>query len=684
MSLQVRPTLTAIAILAATTTLGGSPASAAVVRDGSTFSPTTGAELLEAADAITAESGTGLGGVYEIRLESKTYAIDRSLVIRGPRRVEFTFPDNSDAPVITNLGAPGTLLRLSQALAPSSFDAPAPVEDGVIFRPSGGSTAAFPVVDIERGGMSSLRVDVPASVPGAIGVRVGPFEPNGPDEPPAIVGAVVMSAANAPAVQVGSGAVIADSYVEGGSPTVDLVDSPGSGELTTSLWRSLLVGASETATVVRAAPGARTAFTVASSIIDGTAGVPELVRVRAPTGGPVSPRVLLRGLTLDGTGPSTAIQVEGGEVDAPGLLSLGSATVVGCATTGPLTANVLLDGFYAEGMVGSVAACTVTANGRRTGNLNLQDRAGGDYSPRWGSPLIDAAPVQRENRFTPYTGTEFDVYGNRRKMPGRVGFATTEDQHDIGAVEYQGYEPVNLQGSATALDGDGLTRLIASAEDPNSDDETKALVYEWWFEGELVATGADITYRLPVRPWWNLTMVAKDESQRQSSLSLVVDPFKPAAPTTPDSPQAGGGKPDGPTVSAPGTPGAPAVLVPSRPAATQQPRTLLELRVTRKYVGRSTRRSTALGSATASEGELELRLSRDARLTLTAARVVKGKARSLPRARVVLATKQGTQRLRITARFGRATLQRGLYRVTVVASGSTAGPERRTVLIRVR
>jgi hypothetical protein len=105
------------------------------------------------------------------------------------------------------------------------------------------------------------------------------------------------------------------------------------------------------------------------------------------------------------------------------------------------------------------------------------------------------------------------------------------------------------------------------------------------------------------------------------------------------------------------------------------------VRRSRLKAGRKAR-TTRYGKASSREAAISVTLARPAVLKLTAVRVVAGRSKRVKGATVKLPARSGAVTIRITARFGKAKLSAGLYRVTLMARGP-GGAEHQTVLVRV-
>jgi hypothetical protein len=667
-------------VAALASALSASSAWGAVPRDGMTFSPRNGAELLEAVGIIGAIGPQEPKDTARIELADSTYVIDRALSFPGNHPVELVGPEDGDA-VVTNRGAAPT--RLLHGAADVNWSL---LVRYVSFEIVGTTSAALSVVDVgKQAVLRDIEVTVPATMPAVTGVRLRTESAaNGLE--------VVSGATAAPAVRVEPGASTYGLDLTGGEPTVHVPDVPAF-RRGVSLGDGFISGGAKTRRLV-AIDGATGELSVGlgMALLEAGPQTETLIDIGGATGPPfVESGMDLRlgRLTLLGGPAVTAVRVAPGvagskmTVIGDGLLSLGAGPAVACVPGGVAPLAVLIRGIFREGPVTSGAACTVDEQGRRTGDPRFRDRAAGNLEPLWGSSLINGSPGNE------YVGS--DLLGN--PSPSWKGYGPPEEwTGDIGAIEYQ-FTPAELDSVAVSEPGNrGLVRLSAVAHDTSAEEHAQfGVSYRWQFSDGTELTGANVSHRfaLPENvdfedwyPWAQLWVSEVSGTQRYEYIPL--DPWlafceapsdsddytrstfcpKPSASPTP-SPQ--------PTA----TP-APRPFSTPVPRPTQSPSAAARPLVTRFEVVRSrtsarARRSTALAASRPSEAAIRLGVNADAAVALALERKAGRTWEAVPRANVALTAPKGLGILRVTSRFGAVRLAPGLYRLTATVSPVRGG-----------
>lgn len=659
----------AAAILSLALTLGAAPASAAVPREGNTFKPRNGEELLEAADAISAEfTDEQAGNSVRIALAPIEYAVDRPVVLDPSDSVNVYLEPGDDqvdapAPVITHGGTPGPLLVLDTGTQQSTVR-------GFELRGRGTSLAAFPLVEVRHGILRLVDIEVPASMPNVVGVALRPG--GGTSQPTGWAAqfweSTVVSDASAPAVELSTHTAASSVDVYGGDPAVDFVGGPGT--LDASLHNGWLEAGESTRALVRLRPGAGAGAQVDSSVLRGDGPLLEAMIDVGGTANALTPHRWLHHLTIDAPRHVPALRVAEGVVHTPGTVYLGSSDVVECSGTPSSPADIRLHEFYATGSVGSPGQhCSVAAQGQVHGVLALVDRSNGDYRPTFDSALVGAG---REGGWPELFRSGHDVYGGQRNV----------FRMDLGAAEYQGNPPEIVEIEQEQLDSNGLLRLSAEALDIDPV-ETERLTYEWrvgsspWNASPVIGYGPTVEYRFP-----QLT------GSRRVRL-VVTDPAGWADAETvlalPNFDVAGG---DTPTPAPP--PSSLLPFTPNPPSSKPKPTTVSAKLLRSRIAASSHRRKLRLGAAAKGEGALEITSNRPVRLFVSAWKV-RGKGAKAKRTPVVgarssvaigVADLAAPVKLALPARLGKVRLKPGLYELRI-KRGSATGPAVGTVRVRV-
>lgn len=683
--------------------IAASPAAAAVPRDGVTFKPRSGAELLEAVGIVGTLVPTGDSPTARIELAAGTYAINRELSLSGNYPVEILGPESGGA-IITNGGATPT--RLLHAITGENNWSM--LLRYVDFEARGATTSAFSVVDAgSRVMLRDVSVDVPTTMPSVNAVRLRTeAEANG------LI--VDSGATGVPAVRLEPGASMNTVDLTGGEPTVQVPDVAAF-RRGVSVRGGLITGGPQTHRLV-AIDGADGELSVVLSRLQLEAGpqADALIDLGSATGPPFvawGTDLAVQQVTLLGapgvTGLRVAPGVAGSQVSviADGILSLGGGTAIGCAPGGTQPLSVLVRGIYREGENRLGAACTINEQGRRTGDPKFRDRAAGNLEPLWGSSLIDGAPG-----FGSSSG-----YG-----PVDAWVA------DIGAVEYE-YTPAELEQVTIEEPGNrGLVRLEAVAHDQSAEEDAKyGLTYRWQFSDGTELSGPKVTHRLEVpddvdfMDWYpGVALTIYDVSGTQRYEYIELDPWvMPCEPATDADDYERGDvcpDPDAPTptpkpsVTPTPTPSSQSPDLPTAtpfpgsqrplggglrpmptPRPTPAPRPLLSrFEVIRGRASIRARRASGFAATRPSEAAIRMGFGADAKVELTLERKARSGAwAAVPGAQLSLTAPRGLQVLRLTTRFGTARLPVGLYRLTakVTAAGATTAtlPAPQQALLRI-
>jgi hypothetical protein len=170
-------------------------------------------------------------------------------------------------------------------------------------------------------------------------------------------------------------------------------------------------------------------------------------------------------------------------------------------------------------------------------DVRMLDEPGGDYRPRYDSPLVDAGDPATPN------GADLQNYARRIDGDGVGGPVV-----DIGAYEYprQGAE-AEIDGPTAGDAGVELT-WTGSASDPDPG-ETPLLTYGWRIDGGAVEPGAVLHHTFTTGGTYQLQLVVTDPAGAVGTLDYLVVITGPAPPApgggTPDpgAPPPGGGDP---------------------------------------------------------------------------------------------------------------------------------------------
>lgn len=684
--------------------VAASPAAAAVPRDGATFKPRSGAELLEAVGIVGTLVPTGTSPTARIELAATTYVINRELSLTGNYPVEIVGPESGGA-IVTNGGATPTRL-LHAVTGENNWSM---LVRYVEFDERGTTASAFSVVD--AGSQVILRdvsVEVPTTMPAVTAVRLRTES--------AVNGIVVdTGATDAPAVRVEPGASLHDIDLTGGEPTVQVPDVSAFRREVGIAFGAITGGPTTKRLIaVDGVTGEQRVSMGGLTLRPGPA-TDALIDVAGATGPPFAgygTDLSLAGVTLLGRSGVTGIRVAPGvagsqvSVIADGILSLGGGIAIGCAAGGTQPLNVLVRGIYREGELSPGAACTIDEQGRRTGDPKFRDRAAGDLEPLWGSTLIDGAPG----------------FGSSK------GYGPVDEWiADIGAIEYE-YTPAELEQVTIDEPGNrGLVRLEAVAHDQSAEeDATYGLTYRWRFSDGTELWGANATHRLEVpedvdfMDWYpGVELVIFDVSGTQHHAYIQLDPWvmpcepatdadeyergdlcpDPNAPTptpTPSPSATPTPSPQSPNLPTP-TPlpgsqrplggGAPRPTPTPKPAPAPRP-LLSRFEVIRGRASSRARRASGFAATRPSEAAIRMGFGADAKVELSLERKGRGAAwAAVPGAQLSLTAPRGLQLLRLTTRFGKARLSPGLYRLTAKvtpASASTAPlPAPQQALVRI-
>lgn len=660
-------------------------ASAAVSRDGDTFAPRSSAELVEAAAIITAERPSvpvGASRDYRLHLVAAHYELAEPLVIRAAGSVIFTSGESLDHPaVLTNAGPPHQLLDVETAAGFRHEGGWAEAQSKeVIVTLLGQTTDAFPLVVLRGGTLDGFDVRVGEGTPNVVAVRAGASAVGGSS---IVDRSTVQSTASVAAVELGAGGAIYDSTVVGGAPTVSV--SAGAATLAPEILRSYLFGSATSGAVLRLGAHVRTGTTVGSSIIDGSAGTSTLIDVSAPGSGPGVRPVLLRNLTLDGTSAATALRVRSSPVRAPGLLAIGTGTLLACEPVTDRYDLVAIDGFWSSAEPAASEHCNAKFIERRTGELRLSDVSAGDYRPRYDSPLIDGSLTTQLPFFNESTGSSTDFLGSARDLFGG-GAGGADRRRDIGALEYQRAVPQVLVTDQIPLDDAGLVRFESQVFDPDPG-EADELTYRWSVDGvEQAATGPTFEHRFSAADgsWRTVEVVVTDVTGQSGADEIWVDEelIGPGSPENPDGRDEDGDPfaPGGPVL---GRPTPPLGSTPTPPAKPKTPALAVSAKLVRSKVSRRTRYiSTEIQPPTSRMGVLDVTSNRRVDVLISAWQlkpVRKGKKKStkivfVRGAKDTLVLQPGVNRVGLTALVGDSALKPGLYELRLrLTSGKSIG-----------
>ena len=673
----------------------------AVPRTGNTFSPRTGAELLEAADTISVEGKTNAAFQGVIQLEDAEYAVSRTVVLSSVTPATVVGPPAGRAR-ITNSGAATTLLRFSSQQAPPADGG----VSGVDFTLRGATTNTVVAVDLQRG--SALRdasVSVSSTTPKATAVRLSPSFGSAPAASSATIERVsVVSTANeAPAVRVTSGGQVLDSAITGGAPPLELAgDASDFGPIVVDASSVRTQGTTPAVPAVRVRGGSSHLRAVVwSTVVDGTAGAGQLIDIAGPTATTGSLETDIGQMSLRGVASSIAVRVRPGLGSSPlrvglrGLLALGSQLTVDCTGSTSAVSSVTVVGVYKTGTNNDGAGCDFVESGVRTGALAWRDEAAGDLRPVWNSPLVDAVP----DFGVPAPAAQHDRAGGQRFVQVTSG-ATPGD---IGALEYQLTPPQDVVADYLTLGNRGLTALIGDGIDPDEQEQAN-LAFRWTLPDGTTSDSPVAVVRFTSAEPQQVKLAVIDVTGLTVFRTITVSPNirLDQAPTDSNEPGDPGdpGQPGQP--GDPGQPSGPGTLVPQLglggatdpasepgidPSLKQEyPPILKRVRATKRRVLTSRRQQPKYASARRGEAEIVIETWRKSEMALEVTPILEGTgmAAGLPLASVELTPFKGRKTLRIGGKVGKRKLRPGLYEMAIAATPRPgAVPERAKFYVRV-
>lgn len=683
-----------------------------------TFTPSTGAELVTAANTITNAGRADATYRGVIKLSAKEYVISSTVVLSTKALATIEGPEDGRATITTSgTSEPFTLLRLSSE-TPSS-DAGLRNVDLTLKRNATTAMASGVVVaDLQRGAVvRDSTVTVPATASKATAVRLSAGLGITPvtTPAPAVARSVVVesSATEAPGVRLTNGGQLLDSTVRGGAAPVELAsDTTGSDLGPAVVDASTIVtrGTSAAVPAVRVRGGAvRFRPVLWSTSIDGTAtDAGRIVDVLGPTSAAGALEPSLGQLSLRGAEASVGLWVRPGvgsnplPVAARGILSLGSKIAVDCTGSTTAATTVTVTGVYRTGSKVQGNGCSLPESGLRTGPLAWRDEAGGDLRPVWDSPLVDAVP----DFGVPQPAGEHDLAGGQRF----VTIASGSTPGDIGALEYQLTPPENVAADFIPLGNRGLTVLRGEGTDPDPLEEA-SLSFLWTLPNGVEVKGPVALQRFETTDPQVVRLTVTDVTGVTVRRTITVTPVirldepptdsndpddpvvPPTSPTTPD--------PD--TDPGPVTPifggigqgllggGAQGGSGPTKPyidPALKQdyPPILKNVRATKRRVLTSRQKQPEYASARRGEAEIIIETWRRSEMTLEVTRILEGTGieAGLPLATATLRPFKGRKTLRIGAKVGKRKLKPGLYQMTIAASPAPgAVSERKPFFVRV-
>ncbi len=701
----------------------------AVPRSGDTFSPRSGSELVEAANAISAEgaSSTSFKGVIE--LAAVEYVVDAPVVLTSLAEATVKGPSPENRATITNSGMPFTLLRLS-----SRVTSPTSGVSNVDFnvRNTGGVMPSPVVaVDLQRGAqLRDSLITVPLSAPKATGLRLSPALGNATPVAPATARrvAVESSAMEAPGVRITNGGQFLDrGSIRGGIPALDIAGDAsgpdlGNATVDASTVRSYAdnsVNTPTTVPVVRVRGGGNHLRTVLwSTVVDGMAtSASQLIDVVGPSVASGSTEVDLGQLTLRGPSAGFGVNVRPGAGTSPlnvrirGLLSLGSQVPIECSGSASSTTFVTVTGIYRGAQNNSQnTGCDLFETDRRVIAPTFRDESAGDFRPAWDSSLIDG--VSDVN--VPLPAGERDLVGGSRF----VAVTNTSSPGDIGAWEYQVTPPENVTASYLTFGNRGKTLLTASATDADPQEEL-LLKYRWTLPNGGNSDGSTFPYRFTTAEPQEVKLAVTDVSGVTVRRTLIVTPVvrldEPATDLNPGDPvpdpgdpvpdpgdggdggETGGASDDGgglgfKPVIIPVTPTIPkAVTVVTKPGIDPSlkqefPPILKKVTAKKRRVKTSRLSQPKYASARSGEAEFVIETWRKSEMALEVSSVLEGEGMTvgLPLATVPLKQFKGRKTLRVGAKVGKRKLKPGLYQMTIAATPRPgAVPERISYFVRV-
>ncbi len=138
--------------------------------------------------------------------------------------------------------------------------------------------------------------------------------------------------------------------------------------------------------------------------------------------------------------------------------------------------------------------------------------AGGDYRPKYGSPLIDGGSTSPS-----LTSADTDLAGAARLVDGDVdGNATV----DVGAYEYQRIPPL-VSAAASSLSpaiGENVA-FTASATDA----ENEPVTFAWAFDDGTAASGGSVSHAFATSGVHSATVTATDTSGANAVATIALD-----------------------------------------------------------------------------------------------------------------------------------------------------------------
>lgn len=676
----------AAAILALALTLGALPAGAAVPRDGNTFKPRNGEELLEAADLIAAEGALQTGRAVVMLAANTTYEVDRPVdLTHGTQLISDGLDD--EAPVLTHGSQPVTLLRLDDADIPgkpglwdagAGWDADQHVQLWVEVRNY--SNPRVTAVEIRHGSATGIAVDVADGAYNVAGVALDSGGTLTGGERATLNSSVVTSGGSAPAVAAGPRGVVTRSSIIGGGTTLELLGGVDHGA---AVRQSYLTGIYEITSVVLDVAGGATGVTAGAVVVDMRDSdgltIASGTSIRVNGSKAQQARHLLRHLTLAGRAAGPSVRVESGSVDLPGLVAIASYPLVDCSgAASGVVPEVWLDGFYTHDEIGG-EGCSLTADGRRSGSPMMSTPLEGPKLG-WGSTARDGAPISRPGRFERLAdaGGDRDLYG-RDRTPGIF----TGSAPDLGAVEYVASPPEILDVEVRPLDDPRYRLLDLEVFDANVG-EAQNLTYEWWVDGQRSLSSSSAFVH------------TADYGQSATIMVRATDPvgfavtWSGVLPAVPHP----AGLPPGPAPPGSRFPREP--LSSPRPSTSKPPSskpkpTTVSAKLLRSRISASSqRRKLRLGAAARGEGLLQVTATRPVRLFVSAWKVrgKRAKAKTTPvvgaRSSVAIgvADLAAPVKIALPARLGKKKLAPGLYELRI-KRGSATGPAVGTVRVRV-
>ena len=642
------------------------------VGPGGELLPRTGPELLEAAGTAR---GDLQGDARRIVLGERVYRVGRSVVLAPGTRLEGAGAGDSR---IVGVGPTAAVLRLGSGAQASGFSLGA----------EGEAEDRLALIELTGAGqLSDAVVFVPDSLPNASAATL-----TGTGN--VMRGVELESEALAPAVRAAAGSEIAGgSSITGGDPALAVVGQgpgapAGAAAGTVTVGRTIIQGGASSGAVVTAtAAGAPLTLRLQSAQIRGGATDAALLDLPGATSAAGSLTVDLQSSTLIGAETSTAVRVQQGAestattVRLSGLLALGARTAIACGPAPrPAAAPVVtIAGVFRDGALapGAPEDCAVRESGRRTGEPRFRDPDNRDYTPTWGSVLIDGVAEHAEH--------PTDALGGPRTSVGPATPAATPT--DIGSIEYPYTPPAIDELVAKPVDDAGLLEFSAVASD-GEPAEQDALQSRWTFPDGSTADGPQARWRAtspgPLTAFLTVTDVSGlVVTQRVTVTPTIATPTSTPTPTlTPDEQQT---LPERVTLPRPTPPtatprpgsGPQAPLADLSPTITLFERAGARIRATG-------RRPSGPGPVARGEAEVTIEARRAATALFTIRRRTGGRDAVLARARFQVDLLPGRRTVvHLTSRFGPTRLRPGLHRVVVLVQPASGIVERRELLLRV-